>query len=349
MKVLDASLKESVLEGVRVLRAGGLVGFPTETVYGLGADATNDKAICKVFEAKKRPAFDPLIVHVASVEQARSLWQSMPPAAESLVRRFWPGPLTLVLPKAPHVSDLATAGLPTVAVRMPRHETALALIRGLGNPIAAPSANVFGHTSPTSALHVFEDLGQAVDLVLDGGPCRVGVESTVLKIEKGVGILLRPGGVCAEDLRSVIEIGDSALFSKKKALSPMESPGQMESHYAPWTRFILLPKSFSDFSPEFEAVLKEWETAKGLPPRVGLLAFGKPAQDARLESVQTLSGDEDLVESATNLFQAMRKLDKMHLDFILAEPVPEKGIGEAIMDRLRRASGGKTAGKGSLC
>jgi len=344
VKVVDASLEESIREAVDALRAGGIVAFPTETVYGLGADATNDKAVCRIFEAKKRPIFDPLIVHVASLEQARSLWSAVPAEAESLMRRFWPGPLTLVLPKSPLVSDLVTAGLPTVAVRMPRHEAALALIRALGKPIAAPSANVFGHTSPTSASHVSEDLGETVDLLLDGGPCCVGVESTVLKIERGVGTLLRPGGITVDELKSILP-----LSQDKGKSAVLESPGQLDSHYAPWTRFILLPKKFNDFEEEFKEILREWEGMKSLAPRVGLLAFGRPPEDPHLESVQTLSVGGDLVEAAANLFQAMRKLDKMHLDFILAEPVPAKGIGEAIMDRLRRASGGQVAGKETLC
>ncbi len=346
MKVVDASLPESIRQAVDVLRGGGVVAFPTETVYGLGADATNEKAVCRVFEAKKRPTFDPLIVHVASVEQAHSLWQGVPPAAESLARRFWPGPLTIVLPKAASVLDLVTAGLPTVAVRMPRHDVALTLIKALGRPIAAPSANVFGHTSPTSAAHVMEDLGEAVDLILDGGPCSVGLESTVLKIERGTGFLLRPGAVSADELRSILPVEDAP---GKAPAAPLESPGQMESHYAPWTRFVLLPKKFKEFTGEFEEMRKEWEAMKGLPPRVGLLSFGRSGEELNLESAQNLSVSGDLVEAATNLFQAMRKLDKMHLDFILAEPVPEKGIGEAIMDRLRRASGGHIAGKGTLC
>ena len=346
VKVVDASLPESIQKAVDVLRAGGVVAFPTETVYGLGADAMNEKAVCRIFEAKKRPTFDPLIVHVATVEQAYSLWSGTPGFVESLARRFWPGPLTIVLPKAPSVLDLVTAGLPTVAVRMPRHDAALALIRALGRPIAAPSANVYGHTSPTSASHVIEDLGDAVDLILDGGPCLVGVESTVLKIEGGAGTLLRPGAVSAEDLRPILPIKEG---SAKSISTSIESPGQMESHYAPWTRFALLPKKFKEFTIEFEAMRREWEAMKGLPPRVGLLSFGKPVEEANLESVQILSASGDLVEAATNLFQAMRKLDKMNLDFILAEPVPDKGIGEAIMDRLRRASGGQIAGKETLC
>ncbi len=346
MKIVDAALPESIQQAVDVLRAGGVVAFPTETVYGLGADAMNEKAVCRIFEAKKRPTFDPLIVHVATVEQAHSLWSGLPDSVEFLARRFWPGPLTLVLPKALSVLDLVTAGLPTVAVRIPRHDAALALIKALGRPIAAPSANVFGHTSPTSAQHVMEDLGEAVDLILDGGPCHVGVESTVLKIEGGAGTILRPGAVSAEELRSILPIEEVPV---RPLSASVEAPGQMDSHYAPWTRFVLLPKKFKEFTVEFEAMRKEWEAMKGLPPRVGLLYFGRPVEEMNLESVQALSDSGDLVEAATNLFQAMRKLDKMNLDFILAEPVPEKGIGEAVMDRLRRASGGRIAGKGTLC
>jgi L-threonylcarbamoyladenylate synthase len=332
-----------IQEAAAVLRAGGIVAFPTETVYGLGADMKQDKAVCRIFEAKKRPSFDPLIVHVASVEEARTLWKGIPPAAESLMRRFWPGPLTLVLPKSAQVSDLVTAGLPTVAVRMPDHPMALELIRALGHPIAAPSANMFGHTSPTSAQHVAEDLGNAIDLIVDGGPCSVGVESTVLKIERGAGIILRPGGVSAEQLADVIPL------EKAPASAKLESPGQLESHYAPWTRFVLLPKRFPEFSAEFDTIRRSFEESKGAAPRVGLLAFDKDPQSANLESVQVLSPKGDLVEAAAALFQAMRKLDKMNVDFILAEPVPEKGIGQAIMDRLRKASGGQLAGKDILC
>lgn len=344
-KVFDASLPQSIQRAVEVLRQGGIIAFPTETVYGLGADAMNDKAVCRIFEAKKRPEFDPLIVHVASVQEAETLWSQTPESATLLMKRFWPGPLTLVLPKSSRVSDLVTSGLPTVAVRMPKHEAAFSLIKALGRPIAAPSANLFGYTSPTSASHVAEDLGEAVDLILDGGPCAVGVESTVLKIEKNEGTILRPGGIPAEALEKVIPLKKAP---DEKTARP-ESPGLLDTHYAPWTRMVLLPGAFSDFIPEFDAALKEYQARKSTPLRVGLLSFRQSFENPALETVQVLSAKGDLYEAAANLFQAIRKLDKMNLDLILAEPVPEKGIGLAILDRLRRAAGGKIAGKEPLC
>ena len=196
-----------------------------------------------------------------------------------------------------------------------------------------------GYTSPTSAAHVAEDLGAGLDLILDGGPCAVGVESTVLKIEKGEGIILRPGGVSAEALSKFLSIRKRDAVPEKKP----EAPGMLDSHYAPWTKFILLPKSFAEFAPEFEESLKEYRSATSAPLRLGLLAFRKAPESASLESVQVLSEKGELVEAASNLFQAMRNLDKMNLDWILAEPVPGSGIGSAILDRLQRASGGKVA------
>lgn len=190
-------------EAVRILKNGGLVAFPTETVYGLGADALDPLAVAKIFEAKERPTFDPLIVHVPDVEEAKALAAKFPPLAERLAEAFWPGPLTLVLPKKPCVPDLVTSGLPTVALRAPAHPLALELLRAFGGALAAPSANLFGHISPTTAGHVVRSLGQRVDLVLDGGPCRVGVESTVLSLIEETPVLLRHGGVSLEELEKV--------------------------------------------------------------------------------------------------------------------------------------------------
>ena len=292
-----------------ILRRGGLVAFPTETVYGLGADAFNPKAVCRIFEAKKRPRFDPLIVHVASPEQAAVLWERMDPTASLLIKKFWPGPLTIVLPKSSMVPDLVTAGLPTVAVRMPAHPVALDLIRALGRPIAAPSANLFGRTSPTTAADVREDLGDKIDFVLDGGPCRVGVESTVVAIEKGRGFLLRPGGVSLEDLKKVIPMA-SKIRGRRLA-----APGFLKSHYAPRTPMVLLS---------------------------GARLFVKKKKTARLG---LLSHPKDLRVAASKLFQAIRKLDKMKLDLIVAETVPQGGIGLAILDRLKKACGGNAGRK----
>lgn len=286
------------------------MAFPTETVYGLGADALNPEAVCRIFEAKKRPRFDPLIVHVASPEQAAMLWESVDSAAWRLIKKFWPGPLTLVLPKSSLVPDIVTAGLPTVAVRMPAHRTALDLIRALGRPIAAPSANLFGRTSPTTASDVREDLGNKVEMVLDGGPCRVGVESTVVAVEKGEGILLRPGGISLEELRKVLPVTSGTPGRRRAA-----APGFLKSHYAPRTPMVLL-----DHAGAF---------VKAHPNRrVGLLSHPR-----------------DLRKAASRLFQAVRKLDKMKLDLIVTEPVPSRGLGLAIMDRLKKACGGNAGRK----
>ena len=314
------------------------MAFSTETVYGLGADAFNENAVCKIFEAKKRPSFDPLIVHVGSPEQAYTLWSEVPPAARTLIKAFWPGPLTLVLPKSALVPDIVTSGLPTVAVRMPKNDAALALIRALGKPIAAPSANLFGYTSPTSAAHVLEDIGENIDLVLDGGESTVGVESTVVKIEKGICVILRPGGVTAEQISAILPVK-----KMQKSGSVPEAPGQMEAHYAPWTPLVLMEESFSKCSSDVEKYVGLCRSKKQNICRAGFLAFRKKPDLPWLESGFVLSQKGDLAEAAANLFQAIRKLDKMNLDIILAEPVPEEGLGLAIMDRLRKASGGKGA------
>jgi L-threonylcarbamoyladenylate synthase len=324
-KALSADDPKNIETAALILREGGLVAFPTETVYGLGADAQNEKAVCRIFEVKKRPSFDPLIVHVASPQQAFELWREVPAAAKSLVQAFWPGPLTIVLPKSEIVPDIVTAGLPTVAVRMPKNDIALALIRALGKPIAAPSANFFGYTSPTSATHVLEDMGEKIDLVLDGRETIVGVESTVVKIEDGVCEILRPGGVTLEQISAIVPVKKI----KNSAPGKVESPGQLKSHYAPWTPLVLMEKPFSQCLMEIE----KYHTR-----RTGCLAFREKPEISWLESVLVLSSKGDLTEAASNLFQAIRKLDKMNLDLILAEPVPENGLGVAVMDRLRKAS-----------
>src|SRR3989338_5562033 len=202
-KIVNAKDDAQIRIAAKILSEGGVVAFPTETVYGLGADVFNEKAVCKLFEIKKRPSFDPLIVHVSDPAEASLLWTDIPPLASQLIRYFWPGPLTLVLPKKAAVPDVVTSGLPTVAVRMPKNDAALALIRALGHPIAAPSANLFGYTSPTLASHVWEDLGENVDLVLDGGEASVGVESTVVKISPDGCTLLRPGAVTQEEMEKI--------------------------------------------------------------------------------------------------------------------------------------------------
>jgi len=300
------------------LRRGGIVAFPTETVYGLGASAFDEKAVARVFEAKQRPRFDPLIVHVSGPEQVSALVQAVPAIAWVLMDRFWPGPLTLVLPKAAAVPDLVTAGLPTVAVRMPRHPLALALIERAGAPIAAPSANPFGYVSPTIAQHVLDQLAGTVDMVLDGVPCAVGLESTVLSLQGPRPAILRAGGIAREDIEEVI---GETMDQGTDAGRPV-APGQTLSHYAPRTSVLLLHP--------------DGRIPSGR--RVGLLCLRPRASTDGFGAVEVLSRDGDLREAAVNLFAALHRLDALNLDMILAESVPETGLGAAIMDRLRRAS-----------
>ncbi|MDP2333107.1 MAG: L-threonylcarbamoyladenylate synthase [Reyranella sp.] len=310
---------QSVAEAARLLRDGKLVAFPTETVYGLGGDATNERAVAAIFEAKGRPEFNPLISHVLDTATAQKLvrWNE---TADRLAARFWPGPLTLVLPRSPGspISLLATAGLDTVAIRAPSHPVAQALIRATDRPIAAPSANRSGAISPTRAEHVVESLGERVPLILDGGPCLVGVESTVLDLSTATPTLLRPGGATREAIEAVIGpiAASDALPSGDSA---RKSPGQLESHYAP-ARPVRLG-------------------ASTVGADEGLLAFG-PTVPPGAMLTYNLSPSGDLAEAAANLFAQMRLLDRPGIGRIAVMPIPETGLGLAINDRLRRASQG---------
>ncbi len=300
-----------------ILREGGIVAFPTETVYGLGANALDPMAVARVFEIKRRPRFDPLIVHVADPRQVNTLVSQLPGQAQKLINLFWPGPLTIVLPKSDRVPDIVTAGLSTVAIRMPDHPVALTLIRRSGVPIAAPSANLFGHVSPTMAEHVYHQLGDAVDLVLNGGRCPIGIESTVISVSDDEAVLLRLGGLPVEELERVI--GPVQRHIRTQA-SP-KSPGQLPHHYAPRTPLVLRDRN----APE-------------LTRRCGLLSFTEPTSAEGFVAVEVLSKSGDLREAAANLFVALHRLDSMQLELIVAELVPEVGLGQAINDRLRRAA-----------
>ncbi len=314
-----------VAEAAAQLRAGGVVAFPTETVYGLGADAFNERAVARVFELKGRPRFDPLIVHVAETADVETVASAFPAEARRLAEAFWPGPLTLVLPKREAVPDLVTAGLGTVGVRRPGHETAQALIAAAQTPIAAPSANRFGRISPTTAQHVRAEFGDAVG-VLDGGPCATGVESTVVSLT-GEPVVLRLGGVAVEAIEAVL--GRAVAVARPKqggdeAEEGRASPGMLERHYAPGTRLVMV------------------EDAAGLDPaglgaRVGLLALDAEPGGG-WAAVEDLGGADDLAGAAARLFAAMRRLDEAGLDAIVAVRVPDRGLGRAINDRLRRAS-----------
>jgi L-threonylcarbamoyladenylate synthase len=320
--ILSASDGESIRRAGRIIKTGGLVAFPTETVYGLGCDAMNAEAAAKVFEAKQRPQFDPLIVHIADLKQLEIVIGSLPDLGQRLIDAFWPGPLTLVLPKQPAIPDLITAGLSTVAVRMPNHPVAQTLIREADTPIAAPSANPFGYVSPTTAQHVADGLGNRVDLILDGGPCPVGVESTIVSLAGPQPELLRPGSITIEQLSAVIGAVRRASSVNQLPLAP----GQLSRHYATQTQLTILASAGA------RPILKDGA-------RAGLLIYSQAKDtDNRFAAIEVLSSTGDLMEAARHLFAALRRLDSLGLDRIYAEPCQEEGLGVAIMDRLRRCA-----------
>ncbi|HEY1258070.1 MAG TPA: L-threonylcarbamoyladenylate synthase [Stellaceae bacterium] len=302
----------AIAKAAALLRAGRLVAFPTETVYGLGGDATNDRAVAEIFAAKDRPRFNPLIVHIPGLEEAEPL-AVFDRRAGRIARQFWPGPLSLVLPRRndSRVSLLASAGLDTIALRAPAHPVAQMLLRETGRPIAAPSANRSGRLSPTEAAHVAEELGDKVALILDGGPTRVGLESTILDLSGEVPALLRPGGTALEELAPFIGHIEPAAFGAPRA------PGMLASHYAPSLPLRL-----------------DADTAR---PGEALLAFG-PGPPSGFAEVLWLSRTRDLAEAAANLFAMLRRLDRPSFAGIAVMPIPEEGLGLAINDRLRRAA-----------
>lgn len=299
----------------QAIKQGNVVAFPTETVYGLGANALNAEAVAKIFEIKQRPYFDPLIVHVDSRDMVQEVVATLPDIALRCMEAFWPGPLTLVLPKSTIIPEIVTAGLDTVAVRMPQHQVAQKLIQASGVPIAAPSANPFGYLSPTTANHVASQLGDKVEIILDGGQCPVGVESTIIKIEKDSITLLRHGGIPVEDIEAVA--GKISVIRHTQ----VEAPGQLPYHYAPKTKIILI----NDISkiPDDSSC--------------GVILYKKRDLPFKNIHVMYLSDNGDLRQAAANLFTCLHALDAMRLSVIYAEAIPEVGLGQAIMDRLKKA------------
>lgn len=314
-------------QAAAVLRAGGLVALPTETVYGLGANAEDPAAVSRIFQVKGRPASHPLIVHIAGAEQLDAWVKDVPEAARLLAEHFWPGPLTLVLRRGARVPLEATGGLETVAVRVPDHPLALALLEAFGGGITAPSANRFGSVSPTTADDVRAELGDAVDFVLDGGRCEVGVESTIVDVTGDTPAILRPGGVAREDLEAVL--GHPLTVP---ATSGVRVPGQHPSHYAPRARVVLV---------EPEKVIAEAENAVGLGHRVGVFlpaAFaGAPVKAHAVVEVPV-----SMAAHARGLYASLRELDQKGCDVIVASLPTEEGLGLAIANRLRRAAGPRT-------
>lgn len=319
-----------------ILKKGGLVAFPTETVYGLGANALDEAAVEKIFEAKGRPQDNPLIVHISHINQIKHLVQSVPEKAYKLMEKFWPGPLTILFNKSENIPYKVTAGLPTVAIRMPNHKIALEIIRNSKIPIAAPSANISGKPSPTYAKHVIEDLNGKIDMIIDGGSTGVGVESTVLDISTEIPVILRPGGVTREDLLTVFEqvTYDAALEGNNKELIP-KSPGQKYRHYSPKAEMIVFEGEVNDIIEKIKIMLEQY-LYKGM--KVGIMATKQTKNHYNYENVIVVGDRENPETIAANLFEALRQFDKIGVDIILAEGISEKGIGKAVMNRMKKAS-----------
>ncbi len=326
-----------IADAARVLHAGGLVAFPTETVYGLGALALDAQAVARIFVAKGRPPTDPLIVHVSAVGHLAQVLASEPPALRLLADRFWPGPLTVIGPRHPHVPEAVTASGPSVAVRVPAHPVAQALLRATGAPIAAPSANRFSHPSPTTAAHVSADLDGRIDLVLDGGPTPVGVESTIIDLTQSPPAVLRPGGVTVEALRAVL--GEVTVRARQLAeTETATAPGEFLRHYAPRT-----PLTAIDGLPNrMEAILRQaLDAAQARGQKIGLLVIGPPIPTVSVLAVITLPAGDDFAPTARRLFAALRDLDAAGCDHLYAMLPPPTGLGLAIRDRLIRAAEGR--------
>jgi L-threonylcarbamoyladenylate synthase len=330
---------EKVQAAANIIKQGGLVAFPTETVYGLGADALNPKAVLSLFEAKKRPLDNPPIVHVENVSMVYALVKLIPPKAGQLMKFFWPGPLTLVFERSPAVPDVAVAGLDTIAVRMPKHAVALALIRESNCPIAAPSANIAGKPSPTTAEHVLSDLNGRIDVILDAGPTSVGVESTVLDMNVNPPMVLRPGGTPVEALKKVlgdVKIHPFVAAEKELPIEKTRSPGMRHKHYAPNAQVIVVEGAVSAVMATVKSLISTyWLQDK----RVGVLATDETAWAYEADVVKSLGSRRNVDVMAANLFRLLREFNEENVDVIIAESVRTEGLGLAVMNRLRKASG----------
>jgi len=325
------------------IRAGELVAFPTETVYGLGADATNALAVAQIFTVKGRPSTDPLIVHIADIAQLSQVTgyglEELPTEVTILANHFWPGPLTLVLPRGPQIPDGVTAGLATVGVRLPEHAVAQALIAAAGVPIAAPSANRFGHTSPTTAAHVFADLGDRIPWILDGGPCQVGIESTILDMTVTPPRLLRPGGVPREEIEMML--GHRVRYQERTVVAVAQSPGMLLSHYAPQAHLLIFEGA--DIPATWERAVAEVAIRAARGKRMGALTldvFAERFRRAGAIAFALLGAEEDPATVAHHLFAGLRMLDDAGVEVIVCGAFAHAGLGLAVRDRLWRAAGG---------
>ena len=330
---------EKIRIAAHVIRDGGLVAFPTETVYGLGANALDDRAVLRIFEAKKRPADNPLIVHIANTDDIYLLAERLPKGAEVLMNEFWPGPLTLLVPRSELVPDATTAGLATVAIRMPSHPIARALIAEADVPIAAPSANLAGRPSPTTAKHVLDDLSGRIDIVIDGGAIGFGVESTVLDLTAKVPTVLRPGPITVEELIQVL--GKIEVHRVAKAEAPTEvvvarAPGMKHKHYAPKAEVTVIEGSPDDMVSKIQELAGKHKHAG---KKVGIMATTETANRYRADVVKVVGVRQKPRTIAKNLFKALREFDEEGVDVVLTEGLEPTGIGLAVMNRLRKAAG----------
>nr|WP_205617940.1 L-threonylcarbamoyladenylate synthase [Caldisalinibacter kiritimatiensis] len=331
--------KQKIEQGAEILKRGGTVAFPTETVYGLGANALDEKAISKIFKAKGRPQDNPLIVHIAEIEQLYDIVEEVPQRALDLIERFWPGPLTIIFKKNSKVPDRITGGLSTVAIRMPNHPIALKLIKEANLPIAAPSANTSGRPSPTDASHVIEDLTGKIDMIIDGGATGIGVESTVLDLSTEIPTILRPGGVTKEDLLTIfpkVEF-DPALELKNKNIIP-KSPGQKYRHYSPEAEMIIVTGEIHNMIEKINELTSEYQKEG---KKVGIIATNQTKDKYNNENLIVVGDRRKLETISRNLFKTLREFDKIGVDIIIAEGVTEEGLGKAIMNRMNKAAGGR--------
>ena len=317
---MQVEIGKDIDRAAELLRAGQLVGMPTETVYGLAGNALHERAVTEIFRVKERPSFDPLIIHVASPANIGDWVKEFPLLAEQLAQAFLPGPLTLLLPKESEISDLVTAGSPLVAIRVPAHPIARDLLSRLNFPLAAPSANPFGYISPTIARHVAEQLGDRIPYILDGGPCQIGLESTIVDCSGDLPIVVRKGGITVEAIEEVV--GKVEVMTA--STSNPQAPGMLQSHYAP-----RVPLKVGDIKNMLQSVN---------PQRVGILSYDMPFKEVTAQQQILLSKNHDLFEAGRRFFAALRYLDSLDIDLILAEYLPEEGLGRAVNDRLRRAS-----------
>ena len=322
-----------------IIQRGGLVAFPTETVYGLGADALNSEAALALFKAKKRPMDNPPIIHVANPAEVSRLVVEVPKKAELLMEKFWPGPLTLIFKHSNLVPKVTVAGLDTVAVRMPKHKVAIELIRQSRCPIAAPSANLAGKPSPTTAQHVYEDLNGRIDAIIDGGATNIGIESTVVDLSVDPPMLLRPGGTPFEALKEVLSDLKLHAFvqaEQELSLNEIRSPGMAHKHYAPKAKVILVEGKVPAVVAEVNRLAESFDL-KG--EKVGILATDETEASYKAAVVKSLGSRSNLSTVAQNLFRMLREMDGQNVDVIIAEGVSSEGIGLAVMNRLRKASG----------